>query len=638
LRAHPLRSAALFRSSSGSGIHLTSLGALLLLLLNWLLPTPLPSYVMLPCGLLVMLIEPGNLVLDLMNGSLNADSGERLPLAFTVGLLLSAPITWLVLLLHGSLHHYLLMWLGVLAVVAASRFMVPGRLPGVVIDDVRTDDPLWQPRSLRLALIALLIIGTYAAVRWGPRDTDSLLYLAHIQERLISPVLQPRDPLLGLESLTVSPRLWLNPWLMAQGGLVLLTRADPVAVVFDELPPLLALLSLAAWYGLAYTLFRRRSLAFFAVLVQLFLFTATFYSHDGPGNAFFARAAEDKMLLWLVILPVAVRWALRWLADGRQMDALGYALAGIIAILLHPIGVVLVALFAGSMLITRLPFNHNRDDVLRLAWLLLIPLLLLPYVWFEQVNEPFIPYVVERGSPLVDFRLILAAHRLLFLPSGWVMVHPAMVAYPAAPASPPSSQPGRSIPAGDNVRPPFRPIQPPHRHVAGAVHHSLAPLARHLGDPVRPPAGGRAVSPLVPAVEATVPPPLAATAVGRPARRPLVSGQPATLIQCLERGELLATTRRSYLRPQCCATHQTGAPHPRAAPNQPHHPCPPSQRACVGVSRHTATAGAATGCGCLLSARAVRSSGMGSGGEIRRGVCGRPLPVRTGRFPGQSSH
>lgn len=434
LRALSLRSFVLLRSSSGMGIHLSSLGALLLLLLNWVIPTPLPSFVTLPCALLVMLIEPGNLLLDLMGGSLDVGDGERLPQAFAVGLLLSAPATWLVLLLGGSLAFYLVLWLGILAVVTLLRFALSGRStePSAArVADDQGDGPLWKFRFLRLGLIALVVVGTYLAVRWGPRDTDSLAYLAHIQERMISPVLQPRDPILGLESLTVSPRLWLNPWLMAQGGLVLLTRADPVGVVFDELPPLLALLSLAACYGLARTLFGRRDLAFFAVLVQLFLFTATLHSHDGPGNAFFARAAEDKMLLWLVIMPVAVRWGLRWLADGRRADALGYALAGIIAGLLHPIGAVLAGLFAGSILIARLPFHHERADVMRLAFLLLIPLLLLPYIVFEQMNEPFVPYTVEAGTPLVDFRMELAARRLLFLPGGWTMVHPAMVAYPA---------------------------------------------------------------------------------------------------------------------------------------------------------------------------------------------------------------
>ncbi|MCC7352820.1 MAG: tetratricopeptide repeat protein, partial [Anaerolineae bacterium] len=273
---------------------------------------------------------------------------------------------------------------------------------------------------------------------------------SHIQEWLASARLEPHDPLLGLDELAVMPRLWLNPWLFLQAGIADLGRVDPVNLVFVYLPPWLALISLASFYGLARELLPRRA-AFFAIFLQILLYASSLQTHEGPGRAFFARMDQDKMLMWLVLLPLALRYGLRYLDKGTRPDFLLYALMAVVATVVHSLGLVLVGLFAGSMVmvesVCRPSTNkgHEYTNVLqpirvfvyairgRLASssfalaLLVPPLLLGPYVFYLRLAERSVPFDVVGSGPTLDFRLALSADRLLILQNGWYLAHPALL-------------------------------------------------------------------------------------------------------------------------------------------------------------------------------------------------------------------
>ncbi len=296
--------------------------------------------------------------------------------------------------------------------------------------------------------VLVLSLFTFVTVRNGPRDSDSLSYLGHIQERLVSARLEPRDPFLGLAELTVMPRLWLSPWLFLQAGIADLAQIDPVNLVFVYLPPWLALISLSSFYGLARLLLPRGA-AFFAICLQMLLYVSSLQTQEGPGRAFFARIAEDKMLMWIVLLPLALRYGLRYLGRSTRADFMLYALMAAIATVVHPLGLVLVGLFAGSMAVVQLlsprplpapsPVNGRRRGEggsqarRRLAAsspafaLLIPPLLLAPYVFYLRLAERSVPFDVVGSGPTLDFRLALSADRLLILPNGLYLAHPALL-------------------------------------------------------------------------------------------------------------------------------------------------------------------------------------------------------------------
>lgn len=364
---------------------------------------------------------------------------QRVPLWFALSLLLAVPPTLSVTLAHLTVRAFTGLMLALAAFLALGAAWARRRVPKGA-----HDLPSASPRSAResgekakaavfIALVIILCAFAFLAVRRGPRDSDSLAYLGHIQERLAASRLEPRDPFLGLDELSVSPRLWFSPWLFLQAGITDLAQADAVNLVFTYLPPWLALVSLIAFYGLARELLPRDA-ALAAVFLQILLYASSLQAHEGPGRAFFARVAEDKMLMWLVLLPLALRFGLRFLRTGARSDLLLYGLMGVVAAIVHPLGLVLVGLFAGGMelaalcpLLVKGAQKDQADETRRALALLLPPLCLVPYILYQRLVERYVPFDVTGSGATLDFRLALSADRLLILPHGWYMAHPALL-------------------------------------------------------------------------------------------------------------------------------------------------------------------------------------------------------------------
>jgi hypothetical protein len=70
-------------------------------------------------------------------------------------------------------------------------------------------------------------------------------------------------------------------------------------------------ISLFAFYALAWELFENHQAALTAVILQLLLYLTSISSHDWIGQGFFTRITEVKYLVWLVLLPVALSLLLR---------------------------------------------------------------------------------------------------------------------------------------------------------------------------------------------------------------------------------------------------------------------------------------------------------------------------------------
>jgi hypothetical protein len=348
---------------------------------------------------------------------------QRLPLWFALSLLLAMPATLAVTLLHLTVRAFTALTLALAALLALGAGL---RRRGPRIEAPRVAEGKVGIRPVAFVAWALALSAfAFVAVRAGPRDSDSLAYLGHIQERLAASRLEPRDPFLGLDEWGVSPRLWFSPWLFLQAGIADLGQADAVNLVFTYLPPWLALLSLAALYGLARAILPRDA-ALAAVSLQILLYASSLQIHEGPGRAFFARVAEDKMLMWLVLMPLALRFGLRFLGGGPRADFLLYGLITVAATVIHPLGLVLVGLFAGS--VGAAAFFPPRLDRWRRALVLLLPpFFLVPYVLYERLAERGVPFDVAGSGAALDFRLALSADRLLILPNGWYLAHPALL-------------------------------------------------------------------------------------------------------------------------------------------------------------------------------------------------------------------
>jgi hypothetical protein len=191
------------------------------------------------------------------------------------------------------------------------------------------------------------------------------------------------------------------------------------------LPVLLAPLALTSFFGWAKTFFGAARPALLAVLFQLLIYLS-FAHADGWGRGFFARSAQDKFLVWLVILPVALTLAWQFLGHGGWSYWVAYGAAVIAGLWVHPVSLYLLVLTLGGFalfnLISRAPFSRRRW-----IWLVVasLPLLAAPLV----VRATTHPAVFGVSGPDVEAYLRVSQDRLLIQPP-WYIVHPLLIASP----------------------------------------------------------------------------------------------------------------------------------------------------------------------------------------------------------------
>ncbi len=271
-----------------------------------------------------------------------------------------------------------------------------------------------------LALAALCLIVAYV-VAHGGRNGDDWMYLQITQQFIGS----ERFQLIAASEARYSIRYAFHVWIFLQAFLGEWLNADVVMVLREVLPVLLAPLGLLGLYAWGKTFFGTTRAALLAVCVQLLIFV-TFASGEGWGNGFFTRSAQDKFLVWLIVLPIALMFAWKFLNEGTFANWFTYGAAMIAGLWVHPVSLFLVVLSLGGFalfnLISRASFPRRRW-----LWLVLasLPALLVPLV----MRATTLPAVFTVDSPEVEAALRLSAGRLLLFPP-FYLADPKLVAQP----------------------------------------------------------------------------------------------------------------------------------------------------------------------------------------------------------------
>jgi len=200
------------------------------------------------------------------------------------------------------------------------------------------------------------------------------------------------------------------------------------------LPPLLLVVSLLAFYSLAKELFQSRNAALLSTLIQILFCLSSIDSRDWIGRGFFGRLIEDKFLIWLIILPVAVVFMLKYLSSGKRRHLLTLWLGMAALALTHPIGLVQGGISFASFALVHCFFNLKRDKIIRviavfacLLFFLLIPLAQRQMMATQGTTGPAFDYA--SGSE-VQFRLNRTRLWIFSAVENEYMAHPHLIAHP----------------------------------------------------------------------------------------------------------------------------------------------------------------------------------------------------------------
>lgn len=389
--------------------------ALVLLAAMWLALAPLPfeSFTLVLVGAALVFLLPGYLGAKILFPAQSV-SLTRTPVYFVSSLAVWAiPATALQLVgaTWAAFHIVFVVLLWVLWVVALLRTW----------NDKTPAETFSRADLLAALVLALACILVAVIVANGERDADDWLYLQITQQFISSNPFQ----IFAASETRYSIRYAFHVWIFLQAFLGEWLNADVVLLLRQVLPVLTAPIALISTFAWGKSFFGTARAALVAVGIQLLIYV-TFATADGWGHGFFARSAQDKFLVWLIILPIALMFAWNFLREGKFANWFAYGATVLAGLWVHPVAVFLVVLSLGGFaLFNRLsltPFSRQRWLVLTVASL---PALLAPIV----IRATTLPAVFTVNTPEVAAYLRLSDGRLLFQPP-FYLIDPALVAHP----------------------------------------------------------------------------------------------------------------------------------------------------------------------------------------------------------------
>ncbi|MCB0208248.1 MAG: tetratricopeptide repeat protein [Anaerolineae bacterium] len=280
------------------------------------------------------ILVPGWLALRMIAPEPPFSTEATLPIAFCLGVGLLSPFALIVVWLHMPLS--MLGYLVVVFTIGLGSFAWFKQAH----PDMRS--PISQRVKLKpivlFTLVPLMAIGAVFYLflstlsTWGSGD---LWYLRYINAYTTG----------AYESVDFNLRA---SWWILQAWQNQITGINSLDAFSFYLPPFLMLLSLLSFYALAQKLFKQRGSALMALLVHLLFLVSSINSHDWLGRGFFDRIIEDKFLIWLIMLPVALLLALRYIETGQWRLLWGLGPVYMALVLVHPLGLVQGTLVIGS--------------------------------------------------------------------------------------------------------------------------------------------------------------------------------------------------------------------------------------------------------------------------------------------------
>lgn len=396
-----------------SSVTLITGTCLVLATLLALFPRAITNSITLWFALLFVFVLPGFLLDRILFPAEFPWSVTRLPALFVYSLALFALPATILQFLGADLDTFRTTYVLILWLLGVAFFV---RARGQPVEQAK-----YGEREIVVEII-LVVLGVAAAIviANGPRDTDDWTYLAVLQEFLV----RGHIATINADQARYSLRYTFHVWLYLQAFVARWLGVDVVTLVREVLPLLLAPLSLLSLYAWGKEFFGRLGAGLVTVLVQLVIYV-TFAQADGWGRGFFARVAQDKFLVWLVILPVALQFFWRFISSGTETrkgdiswtNLLAYGLALVAMVWVHPIGLVQVLLAVGGFALINL-LQRNRVSLRRWALIGLTsaPVFLAPLVIHAITPGP----IFSVTAPDVKALLRLSEGRLALQPPFYI--------------------------------------------------------------------------------------------------------------------------------------------------------------------------------------------------------------------------
>jgi tetratricopeptide (TPR) repeat protein len=385
-----------------------------------------------------MFCFPGAISCAILFDRKEVDWLERIPLSFVLSLGLSAPIGVAALLLHLSLEFFIVGF-AILCIVLLLLYVLGSRKGAWSqqsfarsLNGSRLNRPL-------LSLFAVLAVVTSLLTFNIRTGGDVWTYGGYVREYMNGAPLNESEPFMGT-GLAEPPRTWFNFWGLVQAFIGRMARVDAIDLVKGPFAPLVGIISILSYYSWARELFGDRNGALVASILQMLYFASSGIQIGREiGRALFTRTTEDKMVVWLVILPVALFFVSKYFQSGQKRHLVSFTISATALAVVHPLGITLggISVTSFGIFFAALRSSQKKQKALRVGLVVAILLVLsaIPFVQRQAyASDPrHVTYELfeesDDGSLVPDRRLGKWDHLLWFSESLYTS-HPRLVQYP----------------------------------------------------------------------------------------------------------------------------------------------------------------------------------------------------------------
>jgi hypothetical protein len=186
-----------------------------------------------------------------------------------------------------------------------------------------------------VAILGVLMLAGALAVVVSGRDSDDWAYGALVADYSANVPMAASDPILGTD-IPMLPRDQFNLWTASLGVADRAANEDPITLLQDELPPVVAVLALGAAFLLGRAVGGSQVWGLVAVFTELAWFAVT-TGWPQVGDAFLTRVDQDKIMAWLVLQPLILFVFLELSSYSRRRRVVFGAAAGLGLSALHPV-------------------------------------------------------------------------------------------------------------------------------------------------------------------------------------------------------------------------------------------------------------------------------------------------------------
>jgi len=425
-----LAGSAALRVIAAAAVALAVLGLELFVLLEAPL-AELPEYPALILAFILTIVLPG-LIVQAAVLPRDADFFVRFAVAPALGMGIMAIPGVVALEAHTDLNSFLVMY-AIFASGAAGLSML-----ALALREESREEPeaatVPGVTTANVFLVALLLIvvgGIVTTPLWASGaidgDFDDWTYAAYVREFLDTGELNAEEPFIDSGE-PVNPRMRSNVWVLSQAMLAQASGLEPVDILFEYQPPLIAAGAVLAAFAFALTLFRNRTIALLAAAFMLGYAFLDLSPHEGFGRNLFIRISEDKMVAQWLLYPAALIFLVNFIRRPGPFAYAGFTLAALGLAFVHPIPLAFVGIIVVALGLVRYIVERSGDELRRMA-LLLIPIALLsiwPLVQRELLADA-VPQIWESTSRFREEYHFVRLGRGLIVGNFHLIMHPLMI-------------------------------------------------------------------------------------------------------------------------------------------------------------------------------------------------------------------